>query len=119
MKFTVAIALLGAVMGKHHHHHHNLVALDDPFGNQNESFAAGKKEALDVVAKQVATEAKLTTNIANANEADIQQCEDEKNAVRIERHNQMNGGLHHQSRSIPSTASFVYVPEEEVYIQMY
>ena len=72
MKFTLAIALLGSVIGKHHHHHHSLVALNDPLGNQNESFKAGKAEATEVVAKQVATEAKLTTNIATANEADIQ-----------------------------------------------
>ena len=112
MKFAVAIALLGSVIGKHHHHHnYNLASLEDPLGNQNESLQAGRKEAADIVAKQEAYELKVTTNNKNDNDSDIAMTEDQKNAVRIERNKQMAGGLAHQQ--------LVYVPEEELYIQFY
>ena len=74
MKYTVLIALLGAVSARHHHHHSlaqksegGSTEVPAPFGKSNVSFVAGKAVAAKVVADQQAWEAKSDAAVAAAN----------------------------------------------------
>ena len=74
MKYTVLIALLGAVSARHHHHHQSLAQKEGgstnppaPYGFSNATFEPGKKAAAKVVADQLAFQAKSDAAVAAAN----------------------------------------------------
>ena len=101
MKYTVLIALFGAVSARHHHHHQSLAQKEGgstqpatPFGNSNASFVPGKAAAAAVVANQLSFQAKSDAAVAAANAKATQECDTLKDHVTKARVDQIDNEVY-------------------------
>ena len=98
MKYTILIALLGAVSARHHHHHSlaqvSGVNVPLPYGSSDVTFVPGKAAAAAVVAQQQAYEAKKTAEIAAANAKAIRETNALKAHVTAARVDQVNNEVY-------------------------